>query len=380
MNVNYPHREPLVVRNHELRVIRRFSGDPEIRVRAGERLSPERIIARTDPADGAVHVPIADQLGIAPQDVAKSLMRPIGSSFAAGEVLARTRKGLRSVVVTAPVAGVLLLLDEATGTALLAPGNGGEIPALIPGDVEFVDGRQAISIRTVGARLLGIVGLGEPVRGPLRVLANKPDEELQASQVTPDLHGAIVVGGAWASAAVIRQLVEVGATGLITGGFIEKEIASLLPSVTDDRLALWRVTPGARAIGDEYTRGLALVATEGFGPLPMHPAAFALLQEYQGREAVVFPATRVVGQLLRPEIIIPEPDALDEDGQTTIAAYVEGAAVRLIDQAYLGQHGVIAGVPRRRQCADGPAVDIIDVELSNGKRLTVPLANLEIVA
>ncbi|MEA2530349.1 MAG: hypothetical protein QOG89_1993, partial [Thermomicrobiales bacterium] len=39
MNLSYPHREALVVRNHELRVIRRLTGNPDIRVRAGERVT-----------------------------------------------------------------------------------------------------------------------------------------------------------------------------------------------------------------------------------------------------------------------------------------------------------------------------------------------------
>src|SRR6266508_1258545 len=99
MNLCYPHREALVVRNHELRVIRRLSGNPDVRARAGERIAADHTIARTDPASAAVKIPVADQLGVAPQEAAKCLMRPVGSSFAAGEAMARARKGLRNVVV-----------------------------------------------------------------------------------------------------------------------------------------------------------------------------------------------------------------------------------------------------------------------------------------
>ncbi len=380
MNMHYPHREPLVVRNHELRVIRRLFGEPEVRVRAGERLTADHVIARADPASLAIRIPIADQLGVSPAEVTKCLMRPVGSSFAASEVLARVRKGLRNVVVTAPVAGVLLSVDEATGTGFLAPGSGGEIAALVPGDVEFVDGRQAVSIRTVGARLLGIVGIGESVRGPIRVIASRHDEELSASRLPADLEGAIVVGGAWAGAAAMRRLSEIGARALIVGGIVERELSAVFPPVVEDRLAPWRVSPGRHVIADDLAPGLAIMATEGFGQLAMHPRAFGLLQECDGKEAVLFPATRIVGQMLRPEIVIPDVTALDNDGQSTLATFTEGASVRCVDHANLGKTGVVVGAPWRAHRPSGLSVDVVEIELESGARQAVPVANLEIVA
>ncbi len=380
MNMHYPHREPLVVRNHELRVIRRLLGESEVRVRAGERLAADHVIARTDPASVAIKIPIADQLGIGPAEVSKSLMRPVGSSFAAGEALARVRKGLRNLVVSAPVAGVLISLDEATGTGFLAPTSGGEISALVPGDVEFVDGRQAVSIRTVGSRLLGIVGIGAPVRGPIRVLATRPDEELLATRLSGDVQGAIVVGGAWAGAAAIKRLCEIGAKALIVGGIVERELGGVFSAAIEDRLAPWRMLPGRHAMADDLVPNLALMATEGFGHLAMHPHAFALLQESDGKEAVLFPATRIVGQMLRPELVIPDVAALDNDGESTLAVFAEGAWVRCVDHARLGKTGVVVGPPRRAHRPSGLSVDVIDIEFESGARQTVPLANLEIVA
>ncbi len=380
MNLSYPHREALVVRNHELRVIRRLAGNPEIKVRAGERIGPDHVIARTDPKVAAIKIPVADQLGVGPRDASKFLMRPVGSTFGAGEALARARRGLRSTVVTTPVGGVLLALDAATGVASIAPGAGGEVRSFIAGDVEYVDGHQAVSIRTVGSRLLGIVGLGAPTRGPIRVIVSRPDEEVGVTRITADLAGKIAVGGSWAGAAALKRLVAVGALGLITGGFVEREIAASLGIPADDRLAPWRLAPGDEAIGANLSPGLALMATEGFGALPMHPEAFALLTECNGQEAVLLPATRVTGFLARPELIVAEAAALDSDGQTSQAAFTAGARVRLTDQAQLGKIGTIAGAPRRSRRGDGNLVDVVDVELAGGGRCPVPLANLEIIA
>jgi hypothetical protein len=381
MNLSFPHREALVVRNHELRLMRRLSGNADVRVRAGERITADQVIARTDSSTSAVKLPIADQLGVAPQDVSKCLMRPVGSSFAAGEALARSRKGLRNVVVAAPVGGVLVSVDPVTGVGALAPGTGGEMKALVAGDIEFVDGRHAISIRTVGSRLLGIVGFGEAVSGPLRVAVGQPNEELQVGKITPDLAGKIVVGGSWASATALKKLNEVRAVAFVCGGLVEREIAGGLGLQAEDRLAPWRLGSGDRALGEHLPPGISMMATEGFGPLAMHPDAFALLQEADGREAVLFPFTRVAGELMRPELIVcDDPAALDDDGLTSHASFVNGAHVRLADQAALGKVGAIVGGPRRSRSGDGLVFDVVDVEMGDGGRRTVPISNVEIVA
>lgn len=381
MNLSYPHRESLVVRNHELRSIRHLTGNPEVKVRAGERVTPDHVIARLDPSASAVKLPVAEQLGVAPHDVSKYVMRPIGSTFAAGEALARTRKGLRNVIVAAPVAGTLTAIDSISGVASLTPGSGGEVRALIHGDVEFVDGRHSISIRTVGARLLGIVGFGEPVRGIVRVLAKNPSEELQTSAISSDLAGKIVVAGSWASAQAFKKLLDVKAAALICGGFVEREIASGFGLQSDDRIAPWRLAGGDRVLGENLPSGLTMMATEGFGALPMHPEAFDMLTEFDGREAVLFPFTRTTGDLMRPELIVTDPiEALDDDGLSSHAAFVEGAQVRLTDQAFLGKSGTLVGTPHRSRSGDGFVFDVVEVELTGSTRRIVPIANVEIVS
>lgn len=380
MNVNFPNREAVVVRDHELRVVRRLPANAEVKVRAGERITDGHVLARTDPKTAAVKIPVSEQLGVASQDAAKYLMRPVGSTFGAGEGMARARKGLRNVVVAAPVAGVLLSLDSDTGIALIAPGGAGDVLSLIPGDIEFVDGKQSVSIRTVGSRLMGIVGFGPNASGVIHVLAQKPGDDLSDAKLTADLAGKIVVGGSHATAATIRRLVELGAVALITGGFVEKEIQASLGVPSEDRLALWRLAPGEASIAESAPTRLTLMATEGFGVLPMHPAAFALLKELHGVPAVLLPATRVTGHLARPQLIVANPSLLDEDAPSGTANLGVDAQVRISDPSSLGIHGVVSSPLRRSRRGDGNIVDVVDVTLANGQIRIIPVANVEIVA
>jgi hypothetical protein len=167
MNVNFPNRAPVVVRNQELRVFRRLPGTGDVKIRAGDRIDANHVLARTDPNSAAVQISVADQLGVPPQDVSKYLMKPVGSSFISGEALARNRKGLRNVVVASPVSGTLVSIDD-SGMAHISPGSGGDVPSLISGDVESVDDKHSVSVRTVGSRLYGIVGLGPDACGKIR--------------------------------------------------------------------------------------------------------------------------------------------------------------------------------------------------------------------
>jgi hypothetical protein len=380
MNVNFPNREPVIVRDRELRMVRRLPGGGDVKIRAGERISAEHVLARTDPRTNAITLSVADQLGVPPQEVSKFLMKPVGSRFGAGEAIARNRKGLRTVVVACPQAGTLISIDNDTGSALIAPGGGGEFTSMVAGDIEFVDGKHSVSIRTVGSRLFGLIGLGNPVAGEVVIATGGPAEELPAAKVSGDFKGKIVVGGAWASGAAIKKLVEVGAAGLITGGFVDREVISGLGIATEDRLSPWRLKPSEQSVGDEVSPSLALMATEGFGQVAINAHTWAFLQEFNGSHGVLFTATRVVGYLARPQLIFVNTNLLDDDAPQGTTSLAPGSLARLVDQASLGQSVEIASGPKRSRRGDGNMVEVVEVLLPNGQYKVVPLANIELVA
>jgi hypothetical protein len=124
---------------------------------------------------------------------------------------------------------------------------------------------------------------------------------------------------------------------------------------------------------------LAIVATEGFGRLPMNPLAFELLGELHGQRAVLLTATRIVGSMSRPELIVPHEDELEYDAATGRATLVPGVPVRLVDQANLGRTGVAASGPRRERFGEGVSAMAVDVDFQNGVRALVRSENVEIL-
>ncbi len=75
MNLNFPYREAIVVRDHELRVTRRFPIDSDIKVRAGARVKAEDVFGRSDPRLSAIRLAVAAQLDCLPRTLAAILQR-----------------------------------------------------------------------------------------------------------------------------------------------------------------------------------------------------------------------------------------------------------------------------------------------------------------
>ncbi|MBX6342521.1 MAG: hypothetical protein IRY97_08690, partial [Thermomicrobiaceae bacterium] len=105
--------EPVLVPSGVFLVERRLAVPGEVRVRLGERVEPATVVAVAASAAGRpITLYPARELGVASGSVRRYLTKPIGSSFEAGEAVARARRGLRTVSVTAPVPGTLGEVDE----------------------------------------------------------------------------------------------------------------------------------------------------------------------------------------------------------------------------------------------------------------------------
>ena len=380
MNESFPNRDAAIVNNQELHVVRRLPQNADVKVRAGERISADHVIAKTDPRHLAVRIAIADQLGVAPGDVAKHMLRQVGSTFAAGEAMAKTRKGLRNTVVASPMNGTLLSIDSDTGVGLLAPGSSGDIRSLVSGDVEYVDGRQSIAIRTVGSRLFGIVGVGPSVEGQIHIAVNGPGEEIQPESIASGLTGKIVVAGATIRAAVLRRLMDAGAAGVIVGGIIERELSACFGVPSEDRISPWRIGPSDTGLGDSLMTTIAVVATEGFGSIPITADAFAFLKRLDGQRVTMLTTTRLSGFLARPQIIHVNEDKLDDEAPATALSLTSDTRVRVVDQSGLGVIGKVVEKPKRIRRADGLTVDVMTVLTPDGKSRTVATNNVEIIA
>ena len=100
---------------------------------------------------------------------------------------------------------------------------------------------------------------------------------------------------------------------MIVGGIIEREVSACFGIPAEDRLAAWRIGPSDTGIGDNMMTTIAIVATEGFGAIPISGDAFAYFKRFDNQLVTLLTTTRVNGFLSRPQVIHVNVDALDDD-------------------------------------------------------------------
>jgi hypothetical protein len=128
---------------------------------------------------------------------------------------------------------------------------------------------------------------------------------------------------------------------------------------------------------------LSIIITEGFGEIPMSRRTFALLKKYEGSMISATGETQIRAGVMRPEIIIPHETLgeTEEDIEDVLAGGMSsGTLVRVIREPYFGLIGKIANLPVQLQkIQTGSSVRVMEITLEDGRTVTVPRANVEII-
>jgi hypothetical protein len=129
---------------------------------------------------------------------------------------------------------------------------------------------------------------------------------------------------------------------------------------------------------------LTLILTEGFGTLAMADRTFRLLRSLEGRIASINGATQIRAGVIRPEVIVPHgSDSPGPAEETDAGAFdlVEGAPIRIIREPYFGELATVSALPPELQeIPTGAHVRVLRARLAGGEEVTVPRANVEILA
>ncbi|MEI6503200.1 MAG: hypothetical protein WCP21_19490, partial [Armatimonadota bacterium] len=161
-----------------------------------------------------------------------------------------------------------------------------------------------------------------------------------------------------------------GARAVVVGGVRDSDVDELLGYHL-----------GVAVTGNEKL-GLTLVVTEGFGTIPMARRCFELLAAREGRPTSVSGATQIRAGVMRPEVIVAEPEgavaplsAEHEAGMLNV-----GSPIRLIREPYFGMLASVASLPEEPQQIETEAkVRVLMAKLDDGREVIVPRANVELI-
>ena len=204
--------------------------------------------------------------------------------------------------------------------------------------------------------------------------SDRHDRELTVDNVSEEWRGAIILGGMTIGVPALRKLKEAGVAGVIVGSVSEADIRRFnAPDGEVDVQSFWARHNG---LPDGRGSGLVIVATEGFGRLPMADAVYEFLASNAGNNVSVDTTTNSWQHLSRPEIHI----AGSGTGEDVPAASLDRSrAVRVSDTHRLGMSGTIASDVETRTSQTGLQRTGVTVEFENGTQEFIPIENVEVL-
>lgn len=357
-----------------VRRTRRLPIKGEVLVGIGDSVEPSTPIARALLPGNLQTLRIADPLGVEPKDAQAFMVVKVGDHVEKGDLVATGKKLFG--IFKAPVAnsehtGTLESFSEITGNALIRePSIPIDMNAYIKGKVAEILPEEGAIIETRCAMVQGIFGVGGERQGVLRQAVASADEVIDEKHILDTDAGKILVGGAGMTAAAIKRASDVGAAGIIAGGLKDSDLIEFLG-----------YDIGVAITGSEKIN-LTLMVTEGFGFLPMAARTFELLASLEGHDCSINGATQIRAGVIRPELIVPEPRTTGEASQEAkVLSLNIGTQIRVIREPYFGLLASVTDLPPELVTLDsGTHVRVLRAKLNSGEEVTVPRANVEIIA
>lgn len=343
-----------------------------VHVKKGDKVTADMVVASTDLPGNVYPVNIANLLGCDAREITDFLVKKEGDTLAKDDVIAETQGffGFFKTIVRSPIKGTIESMSTVTGQAILRePPIPVEVHAYVNGIVDEIYPEEGVKVNTVATFIQGIFGIGGEVVGDLVMAAKLPSDILEKEHIKIEHKGKIVVGGSLVTAAALDRAVEVGAKGVIVGGYDAHDLKEFLG-----------YDLGVAITGNE-DKGISLVVTEGFGKINMAKKTFDLLKAAEGRKASINGATQIRAGVIRPEVIIPiEVTNINEQRHAPNNGMTIGSFVRIIRQPNFGEVAKVVSLPEKPMIIPSEAkVRVVEIETLAGQKLILPRANVEII-
>lgn len=320
--------------------------------------------------DQAVIVNVPEELGISPWLARMAIMVKTDMMVKQNHILA----AINMDAVRSPVSGRVVNINWEQGIIVLEREQRPlEVNAYLQGRVEEIIPQEGAVIAARAAYIQGIFGVGNERFGNIQVVVDRPHEVLTPEQLSSDLRGSIIVGGAYITSEALWEAMRLGVSGIVVGGASMQDIVEVIGKEI-----------GVAVTGHEDI-DFSLMITEGFGRLPMNERTFRIFRSHQGRVASMNGSTQIRAGVLRPEVVIPltEQDLIEGCEQSepdSVARLAAGQRVRVYRQPYFGKTGTVVEAPKAQRRVETEAVlTTLKVQLDSGQVIEVSDTNVEVL-
>jgi hypothetical protein len=242
-------------------VTRTFSGKTRILVSVGDTVSPSDIIGEVRQSAGFRIANVALGLNVPPNKASGYALRKEGDKIFKGEVLAEKHqlfsKDTKKVYAT--VDGVIEHINQKNGQILVKITKKQEnIPSGVWGKVVNIENDAKVTIETQVIEIVCKASRGYHREGSIKFIASN-HEAIQEYMLKDEHTGKILIGGSMISKHVISKSINMGITGIVSGGINFEDLIS---------------------VGDTSDIGVTLMITEGFGTISMNNELYTFLQKF----------------------------------------------------------------------------------------------------
>lgn len=337
----------------------------EVLVQRGQTIEALEVVARADVPHRYQVIDVARQLAQPNLDMSEVMLKAEGDEVNANEVIAQAPGGVPFLQrkVRAPVAGHITAIGP--GWVLLETERTQlELQAFINGLVSRIIPDRGVVLEASGVVIEAVCGFGGEAYGTLKRMVDSPFETISAEAIDATLKNMILLAGRSVDEEVLRQAEAEQVRGIIVGS-IDASLLNLEPPVK-----------------------VRVVATEGFGDIPMSPFTLGILGTLGGREVSIrghtpnfLPSPGQDADDARPVILATTSKA---SALAALSAEKEakrqlevGSRVRITRGRFWGASGVVNALPAKPQAVEaglvvpGAVVTLPDVSPY------IPLANLE---
>lgn len=303
-----------------------FEGDAVATVKTGDSVVPRSIVLKGNESIVLQAINLSQELGVAPSQVAKFMVKDDGEIVDEGELVARRSIAAGTVerLVYSSFSGKLSFDRLASGVLeVRSPFTETEVLARVHGKVERIFPEQFhkreihISVNAFSTRPFMI--LGNYVAAPLRFL-KEGNAVYRARDVDSSCEGAVVVVGRSLSVALYDALLSAGAKGIVVGGIQKTELSAFAEPA------------------------IPLVITEGWGIIPVNEVLWSVLKEHEEDICIVNPYEKILA--ITPSSSVPtvsKDESLINAGITVIELH-KGQQVQVRDLPYWGYTGKVIDI------------------------------------
>ena len=356
-------------------VKRKLKGPGSLTAIKSTEVSPHDILGHYKLMLGFTMVDLAKELNVSPLEVPRFLQKAVGQTIFKGELLAFKKGLLGKSQIIAPTDGILETLDQKTGVATfrLLPKDA-SLTAGVFGVVQEVDHQKGeVIIKTMMTEVYGIYGTGNEKEGFINVISGQ-GELLNKGAINEAHRGQILIAGSLILEAVIRKAMSVAVAGIVCGGLN-----------MDDYLAMVGSFSSEKRINSDI--GISIVATEGFGVIPMGDDLQELFKRYAGKFALI---KGNFGQILLPsddpnsilscrKVELPLFEALPEKEQLSMGEIKIGTKVRLITPPFMGSQGEVEAIDESPTKLESGISTYLITVATNKRKIRAASSNVELI-